>query len=253
MFRSLAHAAGSALPRSAKDRLVARYLEVSRNRHKRTSYSQCGEDIIVAHALDAMAITKPVYLDIGAHHARWLSNTRFFYERGASGILVEPDPILYERLRRARPRDVCINAGVAGRAGIAPYFVMSAKVLNTFSREDALQYEREGHRIEQTLELPLVTPKDVLAKHPTLRPNFVSIDVEGLDLEILKAFDFDVCKPEVFCVETISYAKDRAGRKNEEIGEWMETRGYFSYADTYINTIFVNRGAWERGLAGLRR
>jgi hypothetical protein len=58
----------------------------------RTSYSQCGEDLIVRCVFDFMKIPSPTYLDIGAHHPQHLSNTFLFYQQGAHGVNIEPDP-----------------------------------------------------------------------------------------------------------------------------------------------------------------
>jgi hypothetical protein len=66
-----------------------------------------------------------------------------------------------------------------------------------------------------------------------------------LELEILKAFDLQRYRPEVFCIETISYATNGRGEKTGDLVEFMTANGYLVYADTYINTIFVDRSRWE--------
>src|SRR4051812_7168126 len=98
----------------------------------RVSYSQCGEDLILEHILgEYLRIPQPSYLDLGAHHPTYLSNTYRFYRKGGSGVCVEPDPVLFAPLRAARPRDVCLNAGVgASDAGGADFYVMSSRTLN---------------------------------------------------------------------------------------------------------------------------
>ena len=76
-------------------------------------------------------------------------------------------------------------------------------------------------------------------------PNLISLDIEGMDYLILQNFDFKKYRPEVFCVETLTYAEDKSERKLVEIIELMRINGYFSYADTYVNTIFVDNAAWN--------
>jgi len=117
--------------------------------------------------------------------------------------------------------------------------------LNTFSREEAERYQSYGtYRIQEVVKLPLLSVNTILEKYFSSGPDFVSLDVEGVDLEILKLFDFSRFRPPVFCVETLSYAEDNSERKIEEIMELMRSKGYFSYADTYINTIFVEQEIW---------
>lgn len=212
------------------------------------SYSQCGEDLIVDFVLQQMKIARPTYLDIGAHHPVYLSNTFLFYERGCTGVCVEPDPALHSRIAKARKRDVCLNVGVGvGAIASAKFYVMTSRTLNTFSRLEAERYESYGtQHIESILDIPLVQVEKIIHDNFPAGLNFVSLDVEGLDYEILKTFDLSRHRPEVFCIETITYTEDKTERKVGEIVEYMKNSGYMVYADTYINTIFVNKAAWER-------
>ena len=63
-------------------------------------------------------------------------------------------------------------------------------------------------------------------------------------MQILKSFDFSHYRPEVFCIETLTYAENHSERKVTEILEFMKSNDYFNYADTYINTIFVDNKIW---------
>ena len=85
----------------------------------------------------------------------------------------------------------------------------------------------------------------VLAENFDRCPNFISLDVEGYDFEILNTFDFSTYRPEVFCLETITYTEDNTEQKETEILEFMDSHGYMVYGDTYINTIFVDCMRWK--------
>jgi hypothetical protein len=77
-------------------------------------------------------------------------------------------------------------------------------------------------------------------------PDLVSLDVEGMDLEVLRSIDFSRHRPHVFCVETISYAQgDGSGVKNTDIHALMLENEYKLYADTYINSIYVAENSWR--------
>lgn len=215
------------------------------------SFSQCGEDRIVRWVLEILRVRQPRYLDIGAHHPRRLNNTYLFYTLGSSGVLVEPNPAFAGLIRRERPRDVCIEAGVGGRpASGVPFYVMRSDTLCTFSEREAQRMVAEcREEIREVRSLEVVTPAWIQAEHFADGLNFVSLDVEGLELEILRAFDFDACRPEVFCIETISYAIDGSGHKTDDLIAFMQSRGYAAHADTYLNTIFVDE---ERARSLLR-
>jgi len=212
----------------------------------RISYAQCGEDHILAHILACLGILKPRYLDIGAHSPSYLSNTYHFYLRGSRGVLVEPDPALIPELVRRRPGDTCLNVGVGAVASAgAPFYVMSSPLLNTFSKDEAERYQSYGTvRIVQVLHVPVITVADLMRRQAPEFPHMVSIDVEGRETDIVKQFASESVRPQVFCIETLTYAEDKSERKNREVGPLLEARGYFAYADTYINTIYVDRTAW---------
>lgn len=210
------------------------------------SYAQCGEDLILECLFRALNIGRVSYLDIGAHHPTYLSNTYFFYAAGGEGVCVEPDPSLFAKFPRKRPRDTHLNCGVGIESGEADFFVMSTNTLNTFSREEAERYQSYGNqKILKVLKMKLITVNEIIGKHFDRCPNLVSLDVEGMDYAILKSFDFEKHRPEVFCLETLSYTEDKSERKLTEIIDLMHAHGYLTYADTYINSIFVDASAWS--------
>ena len=228
---------------------------INRVRHglrRQISYAQCGEDIIIAYVFGALGVDKIRYLDIGAHHPSYLSNTYLFYTQGHQGVCVEPDVTLLPAFRTRRPRDTLLNIGIAPEEGEADFFVMSTPTLNTFSREEAERVASYGsQRIERVERVRIRPVNTVIAESFATLPNLLSLDVEGLDLAILQSLDFSACAPEVICVETLSYTEDRSERKLTEIIDFVTAQGYFVYADTYVNSIFVRTDAWRnRGKAG---
>jgi FkbM family methyltransferase len=215
--------------------------------HRHVSYSQCGEDLIVRFLLlEVLGRSEVRYLEIGAYDPWFLSNTALFYRLGFQGVLVEPDAALCINLRRHRPRDECVNVGIGnGDTTEAEFYVLSARTLSTFSQAEAERQAAAGHRIERVVRVPLVPINRLLRERFSAPPNFVSIDVEGLDEHILRSFDFDECRPDVFCVETVRHSANRSEwRKNVDIPALLRAKRYLVYADTYINTIFVNQDIW---------
>jgi len=212
------------------------------------SFSQCGEDLIVNYIFsNYLKIERPTYIDIGAHHPFYLSNTYYFYLKGSHGVCIEPDPDLFKKIKLMRQRDVCINAGIGDSSkAYSEFFVMTTKTLNTFSKKEAKRYESYGNnKIENVLRIPLLTFSDVINSHFKNPPNFVSLDVEGNDLAILQSINLEKIRPQVFCIETLTYVEDKSEKKITSIIEFMEHNGYFLYADTYINSIFIDKSAWQ--------
>lgn len=211
----------------------------------KTSYAQFGEDIILRNLFDILGVAMPSYLDIGAHHPRFLSNSYLFYRQGAGGVCIEPDPRLFSAFKRARPRDKVFGVGVAGSPGELEFFVMSSNSLNTFSEEEALRAEKIGHRIEKRLRIPVITVKDAFELAGRV-PDFVSIDVEGFDEAVVSGIDFERFRSTAFCVETLTYSEKGEGEKKKNIFEIFSRNGFFPFADTHVNTIFVDESRWRR-------
>jgi len=227
--------------------LVARAVNRVFRRAGKMSYAQCGEDLIADYVFTALGVRRPTYLDIGANDPVWMSNTYLFYRRRCAGVCVEPNPPLYEAFRRKRPRDRCLNVGVGLRGeSSADLFVMSYHTLSTFSRQAAEEIAASGKfTIANVLKVPLLSVDEIIARHFPTGPDFVSIDIEGNEEEILRQFDFRKTRPAVFCVETLSYSTDNTEVKNPAAAAVMRESGYLSYADTYVNTIFVDERRWR--------
>lgn len=220
------------------------FLKFNLKKQYKTSYSQCGEDIIIRYIFQHIGIKKPTYLDIGAHHPFIISNTALLYKNGSTGVCVEPDSTLFKIIKKYRKKDICLNIGVGldTKKKDADFYVMSAKVLNTFSKEEAERFVKdEGQKIESIQKIPTISINQIISENFKDKPNFISIDIEGWDFEVLKCFDFEKYRPEVFCIETLTFTQYTNERKINSIIEFMKEKNYFVYADTYLNTIFVDK------------
>jgi FkbM family methyltransferase len=210
------------------------------------SHAQQGEDIALAQILyGVLRIERPTYMDVGAHHPVLSNNTYYFYERGASGVLVEPNPALHGVLEQVRPRDALVRAGIGVTAQAeADFYVIGGSEdaqLNTFSREQAealVARSRGVYRIDRVMKIPLLNINELMRKHWNGPPNLLSLDTEGFDLPILRSLDFERLRPDVVCVETVEIG---GRRLLSEIMQLMAQKGYEVRGGSFINTIFIDR------------
>lgn len=212
---------------------------------KKSSYSQSGEDILINFLLEMVSdkVAKS-YLDIGANHPFHLSNTALLYQNGGRGVLVEPDPYFAKLLRKKRPRDIVIESGVHFSGGqTADFYVMDSPTLNTFSEEEMLRYVAMGHKLTNTIKVSLLNVNSILESIGEL--DFLNIDIEGLDFAVLQMIDWKKYRPKCVCVETIAYEKNKEPEKLKEIINLMQGNDYLLYADTFINSIFVDKYQWQ--------
>jgi FkbM family methyltransferase len=213
---------------------------------QKISYAQSGEDLILDYLLGVvLGIKYPTYLDIGAHHPHSLSNTYLFYKRGCKGVNIEPDRSLFEHIRKMRPADINLNVGVGFNelSETADFYVMSSRALNTFSKAEAERLATlDGISIETIEKIELVPLNPILQKYFGGKgPDLLSIDVEGLDYEVLKSIRFSEFSPAVICVETCEYNPNGKLTKRRDTIDLLEEQNYQLYADTCINSIFVRR------------
>ncbi|MBI3178545.1 MAG: FkbM family methyltransferase [Deltaproteobacteria bacterium] len=232
---------------------IARATQPELERHRseaKISYAQQGEDLIVEHLFRVLENPRPSYIDIGAWEPILNNNTYLLYEQGSRGLLVEPNPYYAERLRRERPGDLVLTAGigVTQQAEADFYIIRGDGQNNTFDKAQAdLIAARLGPQaIERVIKMPLVNINDVLAKNfPPGGPHFFSTDVEGLDLEILQALDFTRFRPQVIITETMTVD---TWELMPEIIELVKAQDYSVRGSTFVNTTFIdNRALKKRG------
>lgn len=93
----------------------------------------------------------------------------------------------------------------------------------------------------------MMTPDLIFKKHFSDKaPDFISMDVEGMEFQILKAMNLDKYTPKVICLETVDYSNDGRSEKNTALIDFVKNKGYVVYADTGINTIFILEKIWKK-------
>jgi len=201
------------------------------------THAQHGDDIVIRCVFDNLGIDNPSYLDIGAHHPTHISNTKLFYDAGSSGINVEANPYLFQKFMVERPRDINLNFGVGKESGFLNFYMVDEySGRNSFDHETVATFVADNPEfsIRDIRELPVMTVAQVLQNRTI--PDFLTIDVEGLDYDILKSIDFERYPFKVICVEVggsdkINYA--------DAVSSLLEENNYFSLIRCGANLIFV--------------
>jgi FkbM family methyltransferase len=233
--------------------VLAGAITVDINRHpvgSRTSCSQQGEDIVLYHVVrDLLRIERPTYMDIGAADPIVGNNTYLMYATlSGRGVLVEPNPTFARALRRGRPRDAVVEAGIGvTEQSAADYYVIKGDpLLNTFSSEQvaSLQRGKSESVVERVLKMPLLDINRVIAEHLGAAPDVLSTDVEGLDYAILCKLDLERFRPGCICAET---APMWSPDQNSDITSYLLAAGYVVRGGSTVNTIYVDHGRLPRG------
>ncbi len=201
-------------------------------------WSQEGEDVLLRRIFENK--DKGFYVDIGAHHPKRFSNTYFFYRRGWHGINIDPMPDSMNLFKKLRPRDINLEIGIAKESGALDYYIFNEPALNGFSKD--LSYLRNddinnSYFIKDILKVPVKPLAEVLDHYATNQKiDFMTVDVEGLDLEVLQSNNWDKYRPQFVLAEILDSSLDHLAE--DPLVRFMVDNGYSIYAKLFHTTFF---------------
>ncbi len=202
------------------------------------SYAIQGEDLILRELFEYAK--SGFYVDVGAHHPFRFSNTYLFYKVGWRGLNIDAMPGSMKLFNRFRPRDINIECGVAsnGGGGSMIYYSFNEPALNGFSTILKTKYDHHPlyHLIDE-ISVPVRSLESILDEYlpQETHIDFLSVDVEGLDLEVLKSNNWDKYRPKVVVVEC--WDSDLENIKHTDIYAFLTAHNYKLFAKT-IYTLF---------------
>jgi FkbM family methyltransferase len=207
------------------------------------SYAQNFEDVMLARLFAGQE--RGFYVDVGAWDPHFLSTTKHFYLRGWRGINIEPIESRWRLFRDARPRDANLNVAIATAPGEITFWLChDDDALSTADRGTAEALRTQGRLISE-MRVPSRRLDDILAEHVPADIDFVKIDVEGLESEVIGTMSFERWRPRVFIIEATLPAIRPDWSDPEAIGTWrtwepdLLRRGYvFAHFDG-LNRFYV--------------
>jgi len=200
------------------------------------SYSQEGEDLILKRLFEG--ITNGFFVDIGAHHPQRFSNTYLFYKLGWTGINIDAMPGSMVPFNKKRPKDINLEIPVSDRSSSLTYYAFSEPAFNGFSAELSEERIASGEKLLfkkdiQTERLDVILKKNLPSGK---KIDFMSVDVEGLDLQVLRSNDWQLYRPTVLVVEIFGTTIQDV--LNSEVNEYLENLGYLLTAKTANSCIY---------------
>jgi FkbM family methyltransferase len=197
-------------------------------------YSQNNEDMI---ALEYFGKEVGRLLEIGANDGKTLSNSLALIEKGWEAVLVEPDPAAYERLcnlHRANDKVQCLQIAIGSRVGKMEFHssgtLLNADDVSLVSTLIPAELDRWSGIAFRPIEVNVTDWKNF--ELGELRYDFISIDAEGMDLEIARQIDLRAAGCKMLCIEWNS--KDK-----QLYDEVIIRQGYELYAANAENLIYV--------------
>lgn len=204
------------------------------------SYSQEGEDLLIYKLLNQKK--HGFYVDVGAYDPNRFSNTKFFYNKGWSGINIEPDPDSYKKFLKTRSRDTNLNIGVGAKNGKMIFYQIFPDTLSTFSKKQAEFYEKIGFKIKSKRKLKIKRLDSVIRKYCKDRKiDFLSIDTEGYETEVLNSNNWKLFRPKVICIESYTFnTEETPGKERVEIKDFLLKCSYKKIYANETNIIYAD-------------
>ncbi len=164
------------------------------------SYAQNGEDVILSRVLTGKS---GFYIDVGACHPVIDSVTKHFFDLGFGGINIEPHPMMFARLQQDRTRDINLNLGISKAAGELTFYDCPSNIpLSTFDQKVAEDIRHSGVKLEER-QVQVTTLDDVWLQNVPAETtvDFLKIDVEGHEKDVLEGLDLSTRRPRIIMVE----------------------------------------------------
>lgn len=206
------------------------------------TYAQCNEDLIIESVLRAQMLRSGRemdsirYIEIGANHPFQTSATYLLYRvYNASGVLVEAIPSLAATLQQVRPRDTVVNCAIStSNDSTLTLHVHEKNELSSVSKDHIAMFQGLGgtEKILESIVCKNMHINDFMRSYSGTHCDFLSVDIEGLDAEVLNELD-SVFQPTIIQCE-------HEGKFNLFM-EILKPRGYSLLAITDVNAIFVKR------------
>ena len=206
---------------------------------KRNYYSHHKEDIFVLKCFNYKK--KGLFIDVGCHHPTRLNNTHLLYKHGWRGINIDMSKISIDLFNRVRSQDLNIHSAVSCKNGIINYYTNK----ELFLRASLIQ-KKGKEKFKYAKKVKSQKLDQILNKTKYKRSliDFLSIDAEGADYEVLKSLSFKKYKPKLICVEIWKNNIKNADIKNHKIYKFLSKKKYRfvkKLADNYFFQIKANK------------
>ncbi len=198
-------------------------------------YSQNGEDLILNRFLENKE--KGFFIDEGAHHPIRFSNTYFFYKKGWSGINIDAIPASMNNFNKIRPKDINIGKGVGIKNNQLTFYQFNESALKTFCKEEAFSKNKHGYKIIKSNLITVDTLENILDKYmpENTQIDFLNIDAEGKDEEVLISNNWEKYKPNFILIEILR--EEDIDDTSSSIKTFLKSKDYIlinKIFDTYI-------------------
>ena len=168
---------------------------------KKESYSMDKEDLVIEEYFKNK--NKGVYIDVGCYHPLQRNNTMLLYQKGWRGINIDISDFSIKLFKFLRPDDFNLNVAVSNKEGeIDMFFQKKLSQLSTI-KENSAKDAFQGNILNKKILSRKLTSILDESKYKDQKIDFLNVDAEGADFEVLQSLDLNKYSPELICIEVI--------------------------------------------------
>lgn len=202
------------------------------------SKSQIGQDLILDQQI-FKGKSNGVFVEVGALDGFGASNTWFFeMERNWTGLLIEPNPVEFnKRNQHPRPNSIFENCAISDvemdinfLSIEGPCNVLSG-IMEFYNTQHLERINRELYSRKEQIPMKAVRLQTLFDKHNITKIDFISIDVEGAELQVLNSINFDKVDISLFMIE------NNYGLEKET--EFLLNKGYKLLGNIQWDSVFI--------------
>ena len=200
----------------------------------KTYYAQYGEDIALNQIFNR---SNGICVEVGGYDGITGSNTLFFEREGWHCVIVEPMPEFAQKIKLTRNCEVVELAASDQEGEVDFYIAQGVETLSTmelnashFARISSL-----SNQVPKKITVKSARLDDILSNRGIFNPDFITIDVEGHELSVLKGLSFNLIHPRIVIIEDNSYGIDPS------INQYMKDQGFIRFKKTGCNFWYAKK------------
>jgi FkbM family methyltransferase len=205
--------------------------------------SQQGEDIFLIKNYFNKKISDGIYIELGAVDGKTYSNTYYLQNiLGYKGILIEAQPLMFNYLKKIRPNNILINKAISNSK--VPVEFIGNTPCGGILQHMSKSFKNSWHKGSKSYFVETEKLDTLCKKYNIKYVDFLSLDVEGGELDVLETINFSNVEYYVICIELDEHNKE----KNEKCREILIKNNFTFHKKLFINEFWVNENYSRKNL-----
>lgn len=202
----------------------------------RLLFAQTGEDIIISNYFHEKR--DGFYIEVGASHPLRFSNSFFLYLRGWKGILIDANKDLVDKASQIRVNDLCVHTAVSDYNGEVTFHIFDEYLVSTMDEDQKAEWQKKWNIVESKT-VPCATLDSILEDkiNITTQIDFLSIDTEGNDLNVLKGLNLNKYRPKLIVIEIHNFNIENI--EENDIYVYLKNNSYKLIGYIIMNAYFA--------------